>query len=407
VEVGVGLGLGFGLEASRNGIGSAIGDTLILVRGAVLEPDEVLVGTIQGRTIAGEVGDGIDAINDSPATSGRVGEARGTSIDDSVWIDASVQELRRNEGQLTEVTLEVVNRRLDGVRGGVTGVTDARLRGRASSTRLRVNEVGELTLQGGADDGFVVLELASLLIDRGHDVLNSVFRQLVHSFVGANDGRGWGAEVFADGTDVTGGGMASADAVLLLGVGGGTEEFGLNPSGQTASAVWDGTIVDGGKDVRGKREFHRTLEVDGGLGQLAGEFILNASDVEDVLRQVGHVDGTAEHVDVVFHFFTIAEGVLLEGRVLRRIAWVNVSTIENAEFNRRVWVAVNLPAERGISRLGTAFCHGRDWGVLGIDVGDEVREFFSDTDAATTLGGASAWVRALERTLILELGFEQ
>ena len=405
MEVGVGLGLGFGGEASRNSIGGAVGNTLILVRGGVLEPDEVLVGTIQASTIGGDVSGGIDTINDGVTASRSVRGARGTSIDDGVWVDASMEELGWDEGQLTEVAFEVIDGRLDGVGISITSIADARNRRRTSVTRLGVDKVGELTLQCGTDDGFMVLELASLLIDGGHEVLNSVFAQLVNSLTSADDRRGRGAEVFADRADRLGVGKTSANAILLLGVGLGTEEVVLNPSRKTAGTIGGRTIVEGWENVRGEGEFHRTLKVDGGLRQLAGEFILNASDVEDVLRQVGHVDGTAEHVDVVFHFFTIAESVLLEGRVLRRIAWVNVSTIENTEFNRRVWVAVNLPAERGISGFGATLGHGRDWGVLGIDVGDEVREFLTDTDA--TRGKAIAGRAVWKRTLILELRFEQ
>jgi len=399
VEVGVGLGLGFGGEASRDSISGAKGDTLILIRGGVLEPDEVLARAVEARAVGGDVSRGVHAIDDSVTTSGRVGVASSTStaVNDGVGVDASVQELRRDEGQLTEVTLEVVNRRLDGVRVGITLVLDAGGQGRLG---LGVDEVRELTLEGGADDGFVVLELASLLVDRGHEVLNSVLTQLVNSLTSADDGRGRGAEVFTDRAD----GLVLG-TILLLGVVLGTEEVILNPSGQTAGAIWGRAVVESGENVRGEGQFHRTLEVNGGLGQLAGEFILNASDVEDVLRQVGHVNGTAEHVDVVFHFFTIAEGVLLEGRVLGRVAWVNVSTIENAEFNRGVWVAVNLPAEGRIARLGTTLGHRGDGGVLGIDVGDEVREFFTDTDA--TRGEAVAGWAVWKRTLILELRFEQ
>jgi len=346
VEVDVGLGFGFRSEASRNGTCGAKDDTLILVRGSILKPDKVLSRTVEASTVRGGIGGEIDAIDNRISASGRVRGARGTSIDNGIWVNASMEELGWDKSQLTEVALEVVNRRLDGVGGGVSGVADARHRGRTSVTRLRVNEVSELTLQSGTDNGFVVLELASLLIDRSHDVLNRVFSQLVNRFASADDRRRRGAEVFADGTDVL-----VLSAILLLGILAGRKKVILNPSRETASTIWSRAVIDGGEDVGREREFHRTLKVDGSLGQLTRQFILNASDVENILRQVGHVNGTAEHVDVIFHFFTVAEGVLLEGRVLRRIAWVNVSTVENTEFNRRVWVAVNLPAERSISRF--------------------------------------------------------
>ena len=395
VEVDVVLGFGFGSEATMNGTCGAISDTLVLIRGSILEPDEVLSRTIEASTVGGDVGGGIDAVNNRISASSRVRSTRSTStaIDDGVRVDASVEELGWDKSQLTEVALEVVNRRLDGVGGGISVVLDAGGQRRLS---LGVDEVRELTLQSGTDDGFVVLELASLLIDRGHDILNRVLTQLVNRFTSASDRRGRGAEVFTDGAD----GLVLG-AVLLLSVVSSGEGGVLNPSRQTASAIRGRTVVDGRKDVRGEREFHRTLKVDGSLGQLTRQFILNASDVENILRQVGHVNGTAEHVDVIFHFFTVAEGVLLEGRVLRRVAWVNVSTVENTEFNRGVWVAVNLPAERSISGFGATFSHGRDWGVLGIDVSDEVRQFFTDTD--TTRGKAIAGRAVRKRTLIVEL----
>ena len=396
VEVDVVLGFGFGSEASRNSTSGRGEHTFVLVRGRILEPDEVLGdATIEASTIGCDVCGGVNTIDDGVSASSRVRSTRSTNtaIDDGVRVDASVEELGWDKSQLTEVALEVVNRRLDGVGGGISVVLDAGGQRRLS---LGVDEVRELTLQSGTDDGFVVLELASLLIDRGHDILNRVFTQLVNRFTSASDRRGRGAEVFTDGAD----GLVLG-AVLLLDVIRSGERGVLNPRRQTASAIRGRTVVDGRKDVRSEREFHRTLKVDGSLGQLTRQFILNASDVENILRQVGHVNGTAEHVDVIFHFFTVAEGVLLEGRVLRRVAWVNVSTVENTEFNRRVWVAVNLPAERSISGFGATFSHGRDWGVLGIDVSDEVRQFFTDTD--TTRGKAIAVRAVRKRTLIVEL----
>ena len=343
VEVDVVLGFGFRSEASMNGTCGAISDTLVLIRGSILEPDEVLTRTIEASTVGGDVGGGIDAVNNRISASVRVRSTSSTStaIDDGVRVDASVEELGWDKSQLTEVALEVVNRRLDGVGGGISVVLDAGGQRRLS---LGVDEVRELTLQSGADDGFVVLELASLLIDRGHDILNRVLTQLVNRFASASDRRGRSAEVWTDRAD-------GLDLCTILGlrVVRSGEQVVLNPSRETASAIRGRTVVDGREDVRGEREFHRTLKVDGSLGQLTRQFILNASDVENILSQVGHVNGTAEHVDVIFHFFTVAEGVLLEGRVLRRVAWVNVSTVENTEFNRRVWVAVNLPAERSIS----------------------------------------------------------
>ena len=343
VEVDVVLGFGFRSEATMNGGGGAKGDTLVLVRGSILEPDKVLSRTVEASTVGGDIGSEVDAVNNRISASSRIRSTTSTStaIDDGVWVDASVEELGWDKSQLTEVALEVVNRRLDGVGGGISVVLDAGGQRRLS---LGVDEVRELTLQSGTNDGFVVLELASLLIDRGHDILNRVLTQLVNRLTSASDRRGRGAEVWTDRADGLGLGT-----VLLLGVIRSGEQVVLNPRRQTASAIRSRTIVEGWKDVRGEREFHRTLKVDGSLGQLTRQFILNASDVENILRQVGHVNGTAEHVDVIFHFFTVAEGVLLEGRVLRRIAWVNVSTVENTEFNRRVWVAVNLPAERSIS----------------------------------------------------------
>jgi len=375
VEVDVDLGFGFGSETSRDGISGADGDSFELIGGSVLEPDEVASGG--------------DAIIDGVATSGGVGgtsRAR-ASVFDAVGVDTRMEELGRDKGQLTEIALEVVHGHLDAVGVGISVVRDSGLHGGGS---LGVDEVGELTLEGSANDGFVVLELTSLLVDRGHEVLNSVFTELVNAFASAHDRRGRGAEVFTDRAD----GLVLG-AVLGLNVGGGTKEVVLNPSRETAGAIRGRTIVDGGEDVRGKGHFHRTLKVDGGLAQLAAEFVLNTSDVEDVLRQVRHVNGSAEHVDVVFHFFSVAEGVLLEGRVGGGGGRVNVSTIENAEFNGGVGVAVNLPSERRISGFRTTLGHRGDGRVLGIDVGDEVREFFSDTDSSTLKG-----------TLILELSFE-
>jgi hypothetical protein len=58
-------------------------------------------------------------------------------------------------------------------------------------------------------------------------------------------------------------------------------------------------------------------------------------------------------------------------------------------------MTVNLPAKRGISRFCSTFCHRGDGRFLSVDVGDEVREFFSDTDTGTREGAS-----------VLELAFE-
>jgi len=398
VEVDVGLGFGFGGEAGMDRTSGAIGDTLVLVGRAVLEPDEVLASAVETSTIGSDVSGGVDAINESVATSRGVRGTRGTStaINDGVGVHASMEELGGNESQLTEVAFEVVDGRLDDVRVAVT--IDVNLRGERGFS-LRVDEVGELTLEGSTNDGFMVLELTSLLVDRGHDVLNVVFTELVNSLTSADDGRSRGAEVLADRTDGLG-----LRAVLLLGIVGLSQEAGLNPSGQASGAVRSRAVVEGRKDVGREGKFHRTLEVDGSLSQLTAEFILNASDVQEVLRQVRDVDSPAEHVDVVFHFFPVAKRVLLECRVGGRIRRVDVSAVKDAKFDGRVWVAVDLPAERSIPWLGTTLSHRGDGRVLGVDVCDEVREFFTDTD--TTRGKAVAGRTIRKRTLILELGLE-
>ena len=301
-------------------------------------------------------------------------------LNDGVRIDTSMEELRRNQGQLTEVALEVVDGGRDAVGGGVTGGANTSAGRRASRGTGRVDQFRELTLEFRANNGFVVLELTSLFVDRGHDVLNSVFTEVGDVRASANDRGIRGDEVSVNVPD----GLALR--AVLVGIGGGGGLVLLQPSREASGAVGGSTIINGGHNVRGEGKFHRTLHVDGGLSQLTAQFVLNTSDVENVLSEVGNVNSPAEQVDVVFNFSTEAERVLLEVSVGARVGRVNVLAVKDAEFDRGVGIAVNLPAEGRISWLRATLGHGRDRGFLRIHVGDEVREFFSDTHSCTLKG---------------------
>ena len=106
------------------------------------------------------------------------------------------------------------------------------------------------------------------------------------------------------------------------------------------------------------------------------------------------MDSAAEHVDVVFHFRAVANRVLLELGGVLGVGRIDVSAVKDAKFDGRVGVAIDLPAERGVAGLGTTLGHRGDGRVLHVDVEDQVREFFSDTDASTREGA-----------LVLELVF--
>ena len=308
---------------------------------------------------------------------------------DGVRIDASMQELRRDQGQAAEVALEHVDGCLDGIRVSVAIVRDVSLQSGGRSA-LSVHEVRELPLERGADDSFMGTELAGLLVNRGHHVLNVVLGEVIDGEAGTNDRRCWGGEVRVDGTDflpvVAGAAVGGLNAILQLGVKSSGGEFGLDPSGEASGAVREGSIVERRKDIRREGELHGALQVDGGLRELTRELVLNAGDVQDVLREVRHVDGPAEHVNVVLALRTEVLGVFLELRVIRRVRRVDVSTVKDAEFDRGFRVAVDLPAEGRIAGLRATLSHRGDGRVLSVDVEDQVREFFSDTDASAGEG---------------------
>ena len=316
-------------------------------------------------------------------------DAGSNGLNDSVRVNASMKELGRDEGQLTEVTLEVVDRSRDSVGVGVSGGADASGGRRASGRTAGINQFRELTLEFRADNGFVVLELTSLLVNGGHQVLNGILVEGADVRTSADDGRFRGDEV---NVDITDGLRLSA---VLVGIGRGGSLILLQPSRKATGAIRGSAIIDGRHDIRSERDFHRTLEVDGSLSQLTAQFVLNTSDVQDILSEVGDVHRSAEQVDVIFDFSAVTNGVLLEGVVGGRVRRVDVLAIKDAEFDGRLGVAVDLPAESGISGLRATLSHRGDGRFLSVDVGDEVREFFTDTNTGT-----------LKRTLILELVLE-
>ena len=354
---------------------------------------DVLLG-ISFRGVLGVVRAGRDSRDFADPSDHVVDDVSGVSLDaivdvvrgggvrrdvlDGVRIDTGVQELRRDQRQTAEVTFEDVHGSLDGIRVRVAVIGDV-AGGRGA---LGVDEVRELPLEGGADDGFVGAELAGLLVHGGHDVLNVVFRQVIDSQTGADDGRRRGREVGVDRTDHLL--VSVGDAILDLLVVALSGEVVLDPRRKAASPVGEvRAVIAGGKDVRGEGELHGALQIERGLGELTGELVLDAGDVEDVLSQVGHVDGAAEHVDVILHFRAVTDRVLLEVVVVLRVSRIDVSAVEDAELDRRIRVAIDLPAEGRVAGLGATLSHRGDGRVLGVDVEDEVRELFSDTDART------------------------
>lgn len=314
---------------------------------------------------------------------------------DGVRIDASMQELRRDQRETAEVTLEHVHGSLDGIRVGVAVIRDLAGVGRSA---LGVDEVGELTLERRSNDGFMGAELSGLFVDRSHHVLNVVLGELIDGEAGTNDGRCGGGEVLVDAANflpvVAEAAVRGLNAILRLGIDGSGGEFGLDPSGEASGAVGKGSVVERRKDIRREGELHGALQVDGGLRELTRELVLNAGDVQDILRQVGHVDRPTEHVDVVFNFRSVVLGVLLELRVGGRRGRIDVSTVKDAELDRGFRVTIDLPAEGRVAGLRATLSHRGDGRVLSVDVEDQVREFFSDTDAS-----------AGEGALILEFPF--
>ena len=306
---------------------------------------------------------------------------------DGVRVDAGMQELRRDQRETAEVTLEHVHGSLDGIRVGVAVVRDLAGVGRSA---LGVDEVGELTLERRSNDGFMGAELSGLFVDRGHHVLNVVLGEVIDGEAGTNDGRCGGGEVLVDAANflpvVSEAAVRGLNAILRLGIDGSGGEFGLDPSGEASGAVGEGSVVERRKDIRREGELHGALQVDGGLRELTRELVLNAGDVQDVLRQVGHVDRPTEHVDVVFNFRSVVLGVLLELRVGGRRGRVDVSTVKDAELDRGFRVAIDLPAEGRVAGLRATLSHRGDGRVLSVDVEDQVREFFSDTDASAGEG---------------------
>ena len=299
-----------------------------------------------------------------------------------------MQELRRDQRQAAEVALEHVDGGLDGLRVGVAIGGDGAIAA-GSGGALGVHQIGELALQGRTDHGFVGLELTGLLIAAGHEVLHVVLRQVVDREAGTDDGGRRGDEVFVDRTDGlsrVGLPRGAHDAVLGLSVRGGGGQRGLDPSGEAAGAVGNRAVVDRRQDIRGEGQLHGALHVEGGLGELTGQLVLDARDVQDVLREVRHVDGPAEHVDVVLHFRAVALRVLLEVRVGARAGGIDVSAVKDAKFDGGIRIAIDLPAERRVTRLGPALRHRGDGRVLLVDVEDEVAQLLADTDASAGEG---------------------
>ena len=263
-----------------------------------------------------------------------------------------VQEVRGMQTEFAEVALEHVDRgdvrrsgriTVEGANGGL-GVG-------ATSRRSREDEVREGSLEGGADESVVVLELTGLVVDAGQDALNDGLGKGGRADRGAISRRG--AES-----------IRNSEGRILGG-------DGLEPLVEATGQIRVSTVVQLGTVVRAKRRFHVTLEALNTLGDVVSEFRLNASDGSDGLRERRHTHGTAENLDVIAQFSTVHGGTVLDVVLVGR----DVGTIDDARgLGSRE--GIDLPAELGVAGLRALLRHGGEGGVLSVDKCDEVSEFF-------------------------------
>ena len=280
-----------------------------------------------------------------------------------------LEEQRRVDSQLSEVAVKHVHRGGVGAGGSVTVEVTGGLEGsRSRGLTVREHEVRERTLHQRSSEAVVGLILTGLLIDGREDVLEGRLGEV--SEVARHDG-GRGsvrgavrkAELIGhDGSRFVGVLVSGLDEPLV-------ESTGL--VGNDAST--DGLFGLGG--VGGAhRLFHVTLEHGHGLGNVVLEFILHSGDVGHAgLGEFRDSRGASENLDEVAEFITI---------LLRRgldevfvIGGGHVGAVHGA-VSLGLREGINLPAEESLLGLRTLAGHGREGGVLRIDEGDEVGDFF-------------------------------
>ena len=281
-----------------------------------------------------------------------------------------LEEQGRVDAELTEVAVEHVDGRGVGAGGGITIERTGRFSREVVSSLLgREHEVRERTLHQRTSEAVIRLILTGLLVDGGEQVLEGGFRQV--GKVAGHDGRRGGitrgerkAELVGhDGSRFVRILVSSLDEPLV-------ETTGLVGNHRAADSLFSLGGVGGAH-----RLFHVTLEHGHGLGDVVLEFILHSGDVGHAgLGQLRDSRGASENLDEVSEFITI-----LLRRGLDEVLVVGGGDVRsvNGAVGLGLREGVNLPAEEGLLGLGALASHRREGGVLRIDEGDEVGDFFS------------------------------
>ena len=150
-----------------------------------------------------------------------------------------------------------------------------------------------------------------------------------------------------------------------------------DPSLRTSGTVGLGLVA--GVNLRnligGHRDFHVPLDPSDRLGHVVSQFVTHASNISDVLSELGNADCAPVDLGVVGKFGTIVNNV-----VANAAREVHVKTVRYAA-NFRSRKAVGLPTEEHVAGLGALFGHRREGRVLGVNQGDHVHEIFAFTAA--------------------------
>ena len=267
-----------------------------------------------------------------------------------------------------KVTLEHVQRLDVGIRGSVT-LEGLHLRcACASDTNAsggrqagRPKQASKGALEVGAYQAVKAGVVTSLIEDRLKQALHCGVRQRSSQCrAGTNDGSRGGTE---DGRNVARSRSPRA----------GIADPGLRARGAVGSGLV--ASVKLGNLIRGHRNFHVTLDPSDRLCHVVSQFITHASNISDVLSELGNTNCAPVNLGVVGKFRAIANNVVADAS-----REVYVQAVRGAT-NLGGRKAIGLPAEVHVAGLGALLCHRREGRVLGVNQGNHVHQIFALTAA--------------------------